>query len=70
MMRLRDNILKKLRHKPDATKSLLYRGFRNRVPIELKKSKANYFHNYFNENSKNMKLLWTGIKSIISIKNS
>ena len=70
MMRLRDSLLKKLRKKPDATKSLLYKKFRNRVPIELKKSKASYFHNYFNENSNNMKLLWTGIKSVISIKNS
>ena len=70
MMRLRDSLLKKLRKKPDATKSILYKRFRNRVPIELKKSKASYFHNYFNENSNNMKLLWTGIKSIISLKNS
>ena len=70
MMHLRDNILKRLRRKPDATQSLLYKKFRNRVAIELKASKANYFHNYFEENSKNMKLLWIGIKSIISIKNS
>ena len=70
MMRLRDNILKKLRKKPDASRSILYKKFRNRVAIELKKSKTNYFHNYCNENSKNVKLLWTGIKSIISIKNS
>ena len=26
-------------------------------------------HDYFNDNSKNMKLLWIGIKSIISVKN-
>ena len=37
--------------------------------VELQKSKTKYFHNYFNVNSNNMKLLWTGIKSIISIKN-
>ena len=60
----------KLRKKPDASHSLLYKKFRNRVAIELKKSKTINFHNYFNENSKNMKLLWTGIKSIICIKNS
>ena len=55
MMRLRDNILKRLRRKPDATQSLLHKKFRNRVAIELKASKANYFHDYFEENSKNMK---------------
>ena len=70
MMRLRDKTLKNLRRKPDAAVKLLYKQFRNRVAIELKESKAKYFQNYFNVNSNNMKLLWTGIKSIISIKNS
>ena len=70
MMRLRDKTLKNLRRKPDAAVKLLYKQFRNRVAIEQKESKAKYFQNYFNVNSNNMKLLWTGIKSIISIKNS
>ena len=70
MMRLRDRYLKKLKKKSDTATNHLYKQFRNRVSIELKESKAKYFHNYFNENSKNIKLLWTGIKSIISIKNS
>jgi len=70
MMRLRDNILRTIRKKPDSAKCLLYKKLRNRVVIELKESKTNYFHNYFNNNSKNMKLLWSGIKSIINIKNS
>ena len=70
MMRLRDRLLKKIRKKPDATTKHLYKQFRNRVVIELKESKTKYFHDYFNVNSNNMKLLWTGIKSIISIKNS
>ena len=65
MMRLRDKYFKKLK------KSLmLHKQFRNRIAIELKESKAKYFHNYVNENSKNIKLPWTGIQSIISIKNS
>ena len=70
MMRLRDRLLKKIRKKPDATTKHLHKQFRNRVVIELKESKTKYFHDYFNVNSNNMKLLWTGIKSIISIKNS
>ena len=36
--------------------------------MDLKESKTKYFHTYFNINSNNMKLLWTGIRSIISIK--
>ena len=70
MMCLWDIFLKKLRKKADTTTTLLYKQFRNRVANELKESKTTYFHNYFNVNSNNMKLLWTGIKSIISIKNS
>ena len=70
MICLRDKYLKKLKKKSDAATSRLHKQFRNRVAIVLKESKAKYFHNYFIENSKNIKLLWTGIKSIISIKNS
>ena len=70
MMRHRDNILRSIRKKPDGAKCLMYKKLRNRVVIELKESKTNYFHNYFNNNSKNMKLLWSGIKSIINIENS
>ena len=70
LMRLRDKYLKQVRKESDPATIILYKQFRNRVANELKESKTNYFHNYFNKNSKNMKLLWTGIKSIISIKNS
>ena len=42
--------------------------FRNRVVNELKKSKKEYFQNYFAKNVKNMKKIWTGINSIISRK--
>ena len=43
--------------------------FRNRVAIQLKKNKVKYFQDSFNTNSKSMKHLWSGIKSIINIKN-
>ena len=66
-MRVRDKLLKRLRKRSDAD---LYKQFGNRVVVELKESKTKYFHNYFNINSNNMKLLWTGIKSIIIIKNN
>ena len=71
MMQLRDKLLKSLQKKPNASTKLLYKQFRNRVASELiKEHKRTYFHNYFNVNSNNMKLLWNGIKSIISIENS
>ena len=72
-MCLRDKLLKKLQRKqkqPDTETKLAFKQFRNRVVAELKESKTAHFHNYFKVNSTNMKLLWTGIKSIISTKNS
>ena len=35
----------------------------------LKKSKSNYYNQYFRANMNNIKNTWKGIKSIIAIKN-
>ena len=48
----------------------LYKQFRNRVSESLRESKASYFYDYFQKNSNNMKQLWSGIKSVISIRKS
>ena len=48
----------------------LYNKFRNRVNRELKKSKVEYYSQYFEDNNNNSKKLWEGIKSIINMKNS
>ena len=48
----------------------LYKKFRNRVSQSLRESKASYFYDYFHKNSNNMKQLWSGIKSVISIRKS
>ena len=40
------------------------------VSVSLNESKASYFYNYFQQNSNNMKKLWSGIKSVVSIKKS
>ncbi len=42
--------------------------FRNRVVNKLKESKKNYYHQYFDENKNNMKMLWKGIKNIVNLK--
>ena len=65
MIRVRDKLLKKLRKKPDPAVNLAYKKLRNRVACKLEESKQSYYQNYFNVNSNNMKVLWTGIKSII-----
>ena len=48
----------------------LFKKFRNRVSVELKASKSEYFHKYFDQNRTNMKLLWKGIKSITDLSAS
>ena len=70
MMHIRDKVLSKLKKRNDDATKALYKKFRNRVAVSLKESKANYFHNFFHTNGNNMKLLWSGLKSIISNKNS
>ena len=69
-MRIRDKILIKLKRNNDQSIVDLYKKFRNRVTESLRKSKASYFFNYCQRNSSNMKQLWSGIKSVISIRKS
>ena len=45
-----------------------YRKFRNRTRQEIRKSKREYYKNYFETHRSNMKQLWSGIKSIITTK--
>ena len=70
MMRIRDQILKKLKKNNNQALINLNKKFRNRVSVSLKESKASYFYNYFQKNSNNMKQLWSGIKSVIDVKRS
>ena len=70
MIRIKDKLLKKLKKSNDQPTRDLFKKFRNRIAIALKDSKANYYYNYFKINSKNMKQLWLGIKSVISIRKS
>ena len=70
MMRIRDKILIKLKRNYDQSVLDFYKKFRNRVTESLRESKASYFYNYFQKNSNNLKQLWSGIKSVISIRKS
>ena len=47
-----------------------FKLFQNHVVNELKESKKNYYYHYFDENKSNMKMLWKGIKNIVSIKSN
>ena len=70
MMCIRDRLLGRLKKTNDQSVKDLYKKFRNRVSDSLRESKASYFYNYFQKNSNNMKQLWSGIKSVISIRKS
>ena len=70
MIKLRDRFLRRLAHNKSENNLLIYKKFRNRVANELKAARKKYFQNYFEENGKNMKKIWTGIKRILSSKNS
>ena len=71
MIKIRDRIFQRKKRKPNNEEiKRLYNLFRNRVIRELKKSKKNYYTQYFEENKTNIKKTWDGIRSIINIKNS
>ena len=63
-----DKLLRKLNRKFTYDTEYLYKKFRNRVVSEIRSSKINYYNHYFVEHQTNMKMLRTGIRSIINIK--
>ena len=63
-----DRLLRKLNKNYSQNGKYLYKKFRNRVVSELRSSRVNYYNKYFTEHHSNMKMLCTGIRSIINIK--
>ena len=47
-----------------------YNLFRNRITREIKKAKASYYKNFFQNNLNNMKNTWKGIKNILNLSNN
>ncbi len=70
MMRIRDKLFQQFKFTNSTVDFNAYKQFRNRVVNELRESKKSYYHNYFDENKSNMKMLWKGIKSIVSLKSN
>ena len=64
----RDKFFKKMIKNATPENKYLYSKFRNRVVSEQRKSKIKYYQNYFEKYKTNMKMLWTGIKSIVNVK--
>ena len=68
LMHYRDKYFQKMKSNPSANNKYNYNKFRHRVVSEQRKGKIKYFKNYFEKHKTNMKMLWTGIKSIINVK--
>ena len=69
LMCLRDKFFYKPNSNPTPFNKYLYRKFRNRVVAEQRQSKIRYFQNYFEKYKTNMKMLRSGIRSIVNAKN-
>ena len=57
-----------MKRKPTVDNEHLYKKFRNRVANELKTSRSAYHNQYFQTHKDNIKKPWSGIRSIINIK--
>ena len=60
-VKCKNKIMKELHHNN-------YKSYRNLLSTLLKRAKEKYFTNFFNENIKDIKKIWKGIKSLVSMK--
>ena len=67
MMVKRDKYLNKFHRTHNLDTEYLYKKFRNKVVFETRKSRNDYYNNYFNAHKNNMKKRWSGIRSIINV---
>ena len=71
MIKIRNKTFARKKRQPNNVKiKRLYNLFRNRVSREFRKSKKSYYHEYFEENIRNRKNIWPGIREIGNIRNS
>ena len=69
MIKIRNKIFARKKRQPTNDEyKRLYNLFRNRVNRELKKSKKQYYAEYFENNLNNIKNIWEGIRKIVNVK--
>ena len=68
MMVKKDKYLRKFNRTISLDMEYLYKKFRNKVVSEIRKSKNDYYFQYSTKHKTNMKLLWSGIRSIVNFK--
>ena len=67
-MHYRDKLFANMKRNSTPSNRYLYKKIRNRVVAEQRKSKIDYFQKYFETNKTNMKMLWSGVRSIVNMK--
>ena len=68
-MAKRDNYLRKFNHTKSLDMEYLYKKFRNKVVSEIRKSKNDYYSQYFARHKFNMKTLSSGIPALLLMSN-
>ena len=70
-MRKRDALYKQLTKENNPIEKMLisnkHKKYRNLIVTLLRRSKANHYNNYFEQNKQNVKKTWDGIRSILSV---
>ena len=69
MIKIRNKVFNRKKRQPtNANCKRLYNLLRNRINRDLKKSKKQYYEQYFTEHVNNIKKTWDGIKNIVNLK--
>ena len=69
MIKIRNKLFAKKKKQPNNENCKhLYSLFRNRINREIKKSKKQYYAEYFKEHVNNIKTTWDGIKKFVNVK--
>ena len=66
-MKKRDQYYKVFAHNRDVEIQKMYKLYRNMIITLTRRSKQNYYANFFTENQTNIKKTWDGIRNIINI---
>ena len=70
MMAKRDKYLRKFNGTKGLDMEYLYKKFRNKFVSEIRRSKNDYYSQYLTKHKTNMKMLWSGIRSIVNFKSN
>ena len=66
MIAKRDKYLRRFNKTHSLDMEYLYKKFRNKVVTEIRKSKNDYYADYFTKHKTNIKMLWSGIRFIVN----